>query len=158
MIKPSISGAAWKTLATTLDRTRDIEALAQDILGRSGLLAQPFFDEIPTFGEWSVLFVAGEPTHAILKTPKVGEYRSQAMWGAYTESRQPPSWLIESATKALHAAPVAPTYGRVDGFIRDGEFHLMELELIEPYFFFEYAPEETVTKFSKAIVSKLRSG
>ncbi|KYF85200.1 hypothetical protein BE17_31415 [Sorangium cellulosum] len=158
VIKPSISGGAWKTLSADLDRAPEIEALARDILGRSGLLAQPFFDEVPRSGEWSVLFVAGEPTHVVLKKPREGDYRSQNVWGASIEGKEPPAGLVASARRALAAAPIAPVYGRVDGFLRDGELHLMELELIEPYFFFEHAPAGVVARFAKAILSALRSG
>jgi glutathione synthase/RimK-type ligase-like ATP-grasp enzyme len=158
VIKPAISGGAWRTHAVDLDRAQEIAPLARDILGSSGLLAQPFFEEIPSAGEWSVLFVAGEPTHAVLKRPKEGDYRSQSTWGARAERREPPAWLVAAARRALAAAPIEPVYARVDGFLRGGELQLMELELIEPYFFLEHAPTGTAARLAEAIVATLRSG
>ncbi|HEX6077274.1 MAG TPA: hypothetical protein VFZ32_18700 [Micromonosporaceae bacterium] len=155
VLKPAISGGAWRTGLIDVANTSEIESFARDILDGCGLVAQPFFEEIQTEGEWSVLFVEGDPTHTVLKLPKDGDFRSQAIWGGRTKPEQAPDWLLDTTAKILFAAPGLPTYGRVDGFVRDGQFHLMELELIEPYFFFEYAPEHVLNQFAQAIVSRL---
>ncbi|WP_369268643.1 RimK family alpha-L-glutamate ligase [Streptomyces sp. R11] len=157
VIKPSISGAAQKTSTATLDQPREIEALSSEILKDCGLILQPFFDEIPDVGEWSIFFIDGEITHSVLKVPKSGDFRCQEVWGARTERHEIPRWIAEVAKGAIEAAPMMPTYGRVDGFVRNGEFNLMELELIEPYFYFEHAPQGTVSRFAKAIVSKIQT-
>ncbi|WP_369275823.1 RimK family alpha-L-glutamate ligase [Streptomyces sp. R11] len=157
VIKPSISGAAQRTSTLTLDQSGQIEALSGEILSDSGLILQPFFDEIPNIGEWSIFFIDGEITHSVLKVPKSGDFRCQEVWGAHTERQEIPRWIAEAAKGAIEAAPMVPTYGRVDGFVRDGEFNLMELELIEPYFYFEHAPQGTVGRFARAIVSKIET-
>ena len=48
--------------------------------------------------------------------------------------------LIAEARAALAAAPAGTLYARVDGCVDAGRFHLMELELIEPYLFLARAP------------------
>ncbi len=47
-----------------------------------------------------------------------------------------------------------PCYARVDGVVRDGNFLLMELELLEPELFLEFDPQ-AVDKFAQAVVQAL---
>jgi glutathione synthase/RimK-type ligase-like ATP-grasp enzyme len=155
VLKPAVSAGAWKTELLDVHEELKIESVASEILRGSGLVVQPFFQEIQTDGEWSVYFIDGEPSHAVVKTPKAGDFRSQAIWGGHTRPEKAPDWLLDATAKVLYAAPLLPTYGRVDGFVRDGEFHLMELELIEPYFFFELAPAYVLSQFAEAVVSRL---
>lgn len=155
VLKPSISGGAWKTGLIDVKNTTEIDALSRDILKDRGLIAQPFFEELQTNGEWSLFFVNGDLTHAVLKRPMKGDFRSQPIWGAKITSESAPDWLLGVATKIMSAAPTPATYGRVDGFIRHGQFQLMELELIEPYFFPEYAPNRVLTRFAQAIIDRI---
>jgi len=155
VLKPSVSAGAWKTELMSARNELEIESVASDILRGSGLVVQPFFEEIRSDGEWSVYFIDGDPTHAVVKSPKPGDFRSQAIWGGHTRAEKAPDWLLDATEKVLYAAPFLPTYGRVDGFVRNGEFYLMELELIEPYFFFEFAPAYVLSQFAQAVVSRL---
>jgi len=158
VLKPAISAGAWKTLRTSAPLGDEARALAAELLGGSGLIVQPFFEEIVREGEWSLLFFGGEFSHAVLKTPRADDFRSQPTWGAAATPVDPPAAMLEQAEAVLRAAPGRLTYARVDGFRRDGVLHLMELEVIEPYLFFDAAGDEAPRRFCEAVAAAARDG
>ncbi|MBK25375.1 MAG: hypothetical protein CME70_15375 [Halobacteriovorax sp.] len=113
---------------------------------------QIFLDSVLTEGEFSLFFFNGEYSHAILKTPKPGDYRVQEEWGGEIKSITPEEKLIETA-KAI----VDPTqlYNRVDLVRNNDSFELMELELIEPALYFRTS-KGAEENFLKALVTRLR--
>ena len=62
--------------------------------------------------------------------------------------------IVKSAQRIIEKLPVVPLYARVDGFECDGEFRLMELELIEPVLFFKNLPD-AAKKFVSHLVKLL---
>ena len=78
------------------------------------MLVQPFVEEIQTRGEWSLVFIETEMTHAVLKRPATGEFRVQPRFGGTVE-RRPPDRVRAVARAALAALPVPPLYARIDG-------------------------------------------
>jgi glutathione synthase/RimK-type ligase-like ATP-grasp enzyme len=110
------------------------------------VMVQPFLPEIQE-GEWSLVFLGGEYSHAVVKRPADGDFRVQHDFGGTVERREPEGSLIEDARNVLRAAAKATKtaigdilYARVDGIVRDGGLLLMELEVIEPVLFFSHAP------------------
>ena len=99
------------------------------------LMIQPFLSEVVTHGEWSLIFFAGEFSHAVIKTSSAGEFRVQWQYGGSAKLTQPAAAIIHSAGKVLEQLPEVPLCARVDGVEQNGEFVLMELELIEPELF-----------------------
>jgi hypothetical protein len=109
------------------------------------LLVQPFLEQVTAEGEYSLVYVAGELSHTILKTPKPGDFRVQEEHGGIITAVQPEAALLASAERAMAALPAEPFYARVDFVrMRGGGFALMEVELIEPALYFRMdarAPE-----------------
>lgn len=137
VIKPVISGGA--------DGTYVLEAgtpIPFDVLERD-MLIQPVMDAIMTEGEFSLFYFGGALSHAILKTPAAGDFRVQEQFGGREVSVDAPASAQALAKATLAAAPVAPLYARVD-MVRDatGAFRLMELEVIEPSLFFQFAADK----------------
>ena len=153
VLKPAISAGAHRTLASTSPVGAEVRALAGEILAGCGLLVQPFFDEISRDGEWSLLFFGGEHSHSVLKTPRPGDFRTQAVWGGSERPATAPPGLPAQAAAVLRAAPEPPTYARVDGLLRDGVLHLLELEVIEPYLFLHGAGREAVERLCTAVLA-----
>ncbi len=56
-----------------------------DELPEDVYLVQPFQPEIQTEGEWSLIFIDGEYSHAVLKRPAAGDYRVQNDFGGSAE-------------------------------------------------------------------------
>ncbi len=64
--------------------------------------------------------------------------------------------LIETAKQILSKIEGDLLYARVDGIIKDGRLLLMELELIEPYLFFDYW-KNSIEKFVNDTVEFLKN-
>jgi hypothetical protein len=151
--KPSISGGARNTIRCKASELPSHLPLLQTILKSSDLILQPFFPEISVDGEYSFFFFGGEYSHAILKKPAQGDFRAHQLFGAQNLSYEPKPSEILQAKKFIEAAPNDCAYARVDLFRRKDIFFLIELELLEPYLYFERAPEESVESFCRAILS-----
>lgn len=133
VIKPEV-GANGDD-AFRLSRSDDVERLSRIagcFSGRNCLL-QPFRSRVLEEGEYSLFYFNGRYSHAILKTPAAGEFRSQEERGGRIRSIEPQSLLEQRAARALAAVSPSPLYARVD-LVRNAadDFELMELELIEP--------------------------
>jgi glutathione synthase/RimK-type ligase-like ATP-grasp enzyme len=115
-------------------------------------MVQPFRAAIQSEGEYSLMFVDGEISHTIRKTPKPGDFRSQEEHGADIALVEPEALLVKRASEAVWALNVRPLYGRAD-MIRnpDGDFEVMELELVEPSMYLRMDPEAPV-RLARAIV------
>ncbi|HVT57095.1 MAG TPA: hypothetical protein VHR45_01740 [Thermoanaerobaculia bacterium] len=140
VIKPAISASAFRTRLVS-SRTAAAEQPAFDnLLAGSDVMVQRFAPEIRSRGEWSLIFIAGAFSHAILKRPAPGDFRVQQALGG-SVSRGTPSASLLAAARAIAAAIPEPwLYARVDGLEIDGIFTLMELELIEPVLFLAHEP------------------
>lgn len=114
-------------------------------------LAQPFMRRILDEGEYSLFFFNGAYSHAILKVPAAGEFRSQEERGAAIHSVTPPEALKTRGEQAIATIRPAPLYARVD-FVRDeaDDFLVMELELIEPSLYLRTDPGAP-DRFAQAI-------
>jgi glutathione synthase/RimK-type ligase-like ATP-grasp enzyme len=96
------------------------------------VIVQRFVPEVQESGELSCVFFDGAFSHAFLKRPAPGEYRVNSQYNGHNEPVTPSGSTIEQAGAVLTTLPETPLYARVDGVLRDGQFILMELELIEP--------------------------
>ena len=141
VIKPPISGGADGTF-----RLMAGEPLPESIAGKK-MLIQPFQPAIAEEGEYSLFYFAGTFSHAILKRPAKGDFRVQEFLGGSESGTDCPAGAQDLAVQARQAAEqILGTgtllYARVD-MLRDtdGQFRLMELELIEPSLFLEHAAD-----------------
>lgn len=112
------------------------EAHAAALGAREDVLVQPYQASVDDYGERSLVWIDGELTHAVRKSPRfVGE--GEAVTGPFP---------IADDERRVALAALAPRvervlYGRVD-VVRDsaGAPVVMELELTEPSLFFAKAP------------------
>lgn len=154
VVKPTISGGAYRTHRFRLeDADRYREDIARTLVDR-GLLIQPFLPEILSAGELSLLFFDGVFSHAVCKRPREGDYRVQPQFGGTDETVEVRDEWIEGARACISAAPALPVYARVDGVIQDGEFLLMELEVFEPLMFLSRHPHAPI-RFARAIQGRM---
>jgi glutathione synthase/RimK-type ligase-like ATP-grasp enzyme len=134
VVKPRVSATAHQTKLIQVEQAEEMQNLFEALRARTGVMVQKFMEPILSEGEWSLMFFDGEFSHAVLKTPKVGDFRVQHDFGGHERLAQAPRFVIEAAEKAILVAG-NPLYARVDGVIEEGVFRLMELELIEPALF-----------------------
>lgn len=142
IIKPAISGGAYRTYRVDRTTVGEHEREASALCAGVGLLVQPYLEEIERDGEWSLLFFEGVFSHAVVKTAAPAEFRIQPQFGGRFRRADPPANVLAAAKQVLAALPEPPLYARVDGVVLpDRELYLMEVELIEPYLFLEACPE-----------------
>ncbi len=149
IVKPRVSGGAWKTLR--LSRGDGLTG-APD----GPAMIQPYLPSIETEGETSLLFFGGRLSHAVNKRPVAGEFRIQVQFGGqYAALPEPPTGALDLARQTLAAIEGDLLYARID-MARgpDGEWLLMEAELIEPDFYLGSAPEGGA-RFAQAVKARL---
>lgn len=141
VIKPAISASATDTWRITRAQAAEWEDRFRQMTHRGAAMIQPFVAEVAREGEWSLVFIGGEFSHAMLKRPAPGDFRVQTEHGGSQQRVAPDSALIGSARSVLTCAPADTSYARVDGCVVGGHFRVMELELLEPTLYFTECPE-----------------
>lgn len=130
-------------------------------LSERGALVQQFVPEVAD-GERSLVFFSGEFSHAWQRLSAPAEFGIEPNFDESQERIVPSEALLDRAVHALDTAAgilgldrTSLPYARVDCIERNGEFVLMELELIEPYLNLGVA-DGAVTTFATAIETALR--
>ncbi len=149
VIKPRISATAHRTKLIRAEKAYDAQGFFDELRAGPGVMVQKFMEAIVHQGEWSLMFFDGKFSHAALKTPKSGDFRVQHDFGGKELPADPPKFLLDSAQKAINVVNDT-LYARVDGVVEDGQFYLMELELIEPALFLGSSPS-AADRFADAI-------
>lgn len=120
-----------------------------------GALVQQFYPEVAG-GEQSLVFFEGTFSHAwesLRADDAVGVTPAAEPAGAFdpdASTRETAGSVLATAAAEFGVERSAFTYARVDGVERDGTFHLLELELIEPYLNLE-ARDGAVAAFADAV-------
>lgn len=136
VVKPCVSAGSKNTILVSKE---DFDSKFEEVniwLKEEAYMIQPFVKQISE-GEWSLLFFGGKYSHSLLKTPKDQDFRVQHYLGGkihYTEANEN---LRAQAQKIVDVFAQNELYARVDGVLIDDVFHLMELEMIEPYLFLD---------------------
>ena len=133
VIKPAVGANAQDTFVLSQPVAPRLIAELETTFTEREFFVQPFMANIQSEGEYSLFFFNGEYSHAILKTPERGDFRSQEEHGAQIRSVVATPEQVAAAEGILALVEPRPTYVRVD-LVRDDndEYRLMELELIEP--------------------------
>lgn len=136
VVKPRVSGGGWQT--TRLKRG---ETLTEAPDGPA--LIQPFIAALESEGELSLLFFGGRFSHAVRKRPRTGEFRIQQQFGGlYAPEPDPDPAALDLAKRVLATVEEDLLYARIDlARGADGQWLLMEAELIEPDFYLNHAPD-----------------
>jgi glutathione synthase/RimK-type ligase-like ATP-grasp enzyme len=135
IIKPCISGGSKNTFKFTKKDLDELSPKVTTLVKNEGYMVQPFLAEVGHQGEWSFLFFNGKFSHSLLKKAKPGDFRVQHYLGGSIHPGSAPEHLLKSAKEYVKRFAPECLYARVDGLEINGEFTLMELELIEPFLF-----------------------
>jgi glutathione synthase/RimK-type ligase-like ATP-grasp enzyme len=101
----------------------------------------------------SILVFNGEVSHAIRKRPRSGDYRVQEAYGGTHARALPTPAEADLARAALAAVGEPLLYARVDIVDVEGAPAIMELELIEPFFYIDETEE--ARRFAAAVEARL---
>ena len=133
VVKPAVGANAADTFVLEDPVPPELIETLSHTFGQRRFFVQPFMASVISEGEYSLIFFGGECSHAILKTPRAGDFRSQEEHGAEIRAIVPTPALLDAARSIFDCVEPAPAYGRADLVRGDRDrFLLMELELIEP--------------------------
>ena len=161
VIKPLVSGNADHTYPVDAETLRARRGELEAVFAERPCLVQPFMPSVVEEGEYSLFYFAGEYSHAVLKTPKSGDFRVQEEHGGQIRATRPQPAMQRAAERVLAAVGRDVLYARVD-LVRDpladeaARYRLMELELIEPSLYFPYDPLSPA-RFARAAVRCMAS-
>ena len=136
IVKPAVGAGSFATRRFRSTEFDEGERFLAQSLARGDVLVQPYLESVEGHGERALVWIDGEFTHAVRKSPRFSgedERVSQAL-------------AIEPAELELGRRTLAPyadrcLYARVDvAPLPDGRPGLMELELVEPSLFLRQEP------------------
>lgn len=154
ILKPTVSGGAKNTLKLHKDDWKNQEDKIRTLLSEEDFMIQPFVEEVATTGEYSYIFFNGKFSHAVLKSPKKGEFRVQHFFGGEIHVISPTPTQLDYLQQLVHEFAKDTLYGRVDGVWIEGVFYLMELELIEPYLFL-FTDKKALANYRQALSDRI---
>lgn len=137
VIKPAVSAGAHLT-----ERFDGFDAAARRHLAAltsaGDVLVQPLLD-LSQDGERSLMFLGGEYSHTVRKTPRAGDFRVQVNHGGVERNDEPTAQERALADRCLALVPGGGgvLYARVDMAGPRDAPQLMEIELIEPQLFLD---------------------
>ena len=109
-------------------------------------LLQAYLPEVAEQGEWCLIYFAGRFSHAVRRLPAQGEWRANSAYGAQVQAACAPQIAQQTAQQVLNWLPQMPRYARIDGVMRQNQFYINEVELIEPALYWHLYPE-SVARF-----------
>ena len=148
VVKPTISGGGYETARYRPDEHEQARVHIDRLheAGRTVML-QPYQFDVDRIGEVGLIFLGGEYSHAISKSPllRAGAGVQEHLWqDGHIGPALPTTDQRRTAQAALRVAEhvLEPTtYARVDLVpLDDGTSAVLELELLDPALFFEHDP------------------
>ena len=157
VIKPQVGANADHTYVVDAANPGPLREQLEAAFRDRPFFVQPFLESITAEGEYSLFYFGGRYSHAILKKPKSGDFRSQEEHGAdilYSEANDA---MRTAAERMLATLDPEPVYARVD-YLRGpgGDFLLMELEVNEPSLYFR-VDEQSMARFAQALDDAYRA-
>lgn len=158
VMKPCISASGRGVELIHQHEASEASQRLNDLLQQEDIMLQEYMPEVAAHGEVSYVFFKGVFSHAILKEvnkdTNAEEFRINTQYKGKNSSLAPDDSVLTSTKRVVDTIAKqfneVPLYARVDGVNRDGEFILMECELIEPGLFLNFT-QDGAQNFAQAI-------
>lgn len=153
VVKPALSAGSFATRRFRGAAEREAgEAFLRELVQSCEVMVQGYVADVEGRGERSLVFIDGELTHAVRKSPRLSGQEEHV--GEAVEIAPEERALAEIALRPFRERLL---YGRVD-VVRDeaGTPMVMELELIEPSLFLAQHPP-ALARFADAISRAARA-
>jgi hypothetical protein len=151
VIKPTLSAASTDTFRGD---AVSLQEPAVRILSDRALIVQPFFEDVLTSGEVSLIYANDTFCYALSRKAVPGDFRAHPAFGGDTELLSPPPKMLEQGASVLAQLPCLPTYARIDGFPRgDDTLLISEVEVLDPNLFVGWAPEAALKPLAAAFAA-----
>lgn len=151
VVKPAISAASFRTLRVDDSNLDEGESHLRGLATDRDVLVQAYLPSVEDHGERAVVWIDGELTHAVRKSPRFsGQDESVSDAVAISDAER------DLALRAVGSVEGDLLYARIDmapGI--DGAPVVMELELIEPSLFFP-ASAAALERFIEALRRHVR--
>ena len=138
VIKPAVSAGSLRTRRFPAAERTAGEAHLRALAAAGDVLIQQYLPAVEDYGERALVWIDGQLTHAVRKTPRF-EGDAESVSPAAVDISDAEAALAERALASIDSPLL---YGRVD--VAPGPTGapvLMELELIEPSLFFRQGPQ-----------------
>lgn len=169
VVKPAVSvGSRDAVRYSAAEHARARDHLASLVAAGRVAMIQPYQSAVDAEGETALLFFGGQLSHAIGKAALLepGGAAHTAMFAPERVTAAEPTVdqreAAERCLGALGGIPALaglerpPAYARVDVLRdNDGGTSVLELELIEPSVFFDFAPDGAAERFARVILEGL---
>jgi glutathione synthase/RimK-type ligase-like ATP-grasp enzyme len=135
VIKPAVGAGSFETHRAAA-HTPEAAAICRRLLADRDVLVQPYMSSVDGYGERALVWIDGEFTHAVRKSPRFAADSEQV-------SEALPITALERAVGTAALAPMRDRllYARVDVAPGPtGDPLVMELELVEPSLFLLQSP------------------
>lgn len=146
VVKPVVSGGSFATRLFGREDAKEAQAFVEGT-GRP-MMIQRWMPAVDTSGERAIVWLAGEVSHAVRKSPRFSD--------GHESVTEVPVAEDERAFAEKVMAPLAGQllYARVDVIRDGGELRIMELELVEPSLFLKQHPP-ALERFANAILKAI---
>ncbi len=154
VIKPAVSLSGHETYLVDATETEKIKSLIQSISSERDVLIQAYVPEIKIHGEISLIFIDGQFTHALRKSPAPDEFRVHLEYGGKNLTIDPSPELIKTAEDVIKLVETPLQFARVDLVETDHGAKLIELEIIDPMLFFGHS-EKSISAFVQMVKTSI---
>jgi len=154
VLKPIVGAGSRDTIKVAAADDDGANAFLRRVLPVEGLIAQPFLPRIAD-GEVSLIFLDGAFSHAVIKKPRAGDFRSQPEFGSVVTAHAPTARERAIADAALAVAGASDLlFARVDLVTGlDDAPAVIEVELTEPSLYLGWSAD-AAARLADAIVTR----
>jgi hypothetical protein len=157
VVKPAVGAGSRDAASYGPDQWEEARAHVERLHGGGvSALVQPLIRSVAVDGEWPLVFLGGQYSHAASK--RVTLPRADSVEGLFAEETNKPYEadpdqiaVGQAAMDVVIARFGVPTYARVDLIHHDGVPEVLELELVEPSLFLPQAPTTAVDRLVDAL-------
>jgi glutathione synthase/RimK-type ligase-like ATP-grasp enzyme len=154
VLKPIVGAGSRDTIKVPAADDDGANAFLRRVLSVEGVMVQPFLPRIRD-GEVSLILLDGVFSHAVIKTPRAGDFRSQPEFGSIVTAHWPTAREREIADAALAAAGASDLlFARVDLVTGlDDAPAVIEVELTEPSLYLGWS-DGAADRLADAIIQR----
>ncbi len=135
VVKPMISAGADNTHRLSAEEQAHFDL--QAYVNSHDTMVQKFSSQLVSHGELSFIFFNRVLSHVVKKTPDPSDFRTQMPFNPRYQLYAASADEIAQVEKVLNILPDEMLYARIDGIFTEGVFHLIEIELLEPWLFLQ---------------------
>jgi len=150
VVKPAISAASYRTRRFAgCDHWSQAASFVEQLAADGDVMIQPYLHCVEKYPERAIIWIDGEVTHAVEKSPRFVDQAEQVQ----LVCREPTASEIELVERAIARWRDSIVYARADVFPDSERLWLSELELIEPSLYFANAPQ-ALERFVAALMAR----